>query len=120
MSTERNKSLVNKMPNSNKKENQIINKMKEQEEQKGVRILEINENEDSFMRINRPVQMQKRAEICAELWPNSAPLAQNINLFNLMNGRTKKIAPRAIVCLCRILETTPDGLFEWDKNCKKS
>ena len=71
-------------------------------------------------RFDRPVQMQKRAEICAELWPNSAPLAQNINLFNLMNGRTKKIAPRAIVCLCRILETTPDGLFEWDKNCKKS
>lgn len=71
-------------------------------------------------KFDRPVQMQKRAEICAELWPNSAPLAQNINLFNLMHGRTKKIAPHAIVCLCRILETTPDGLFEWDKNCKKS
>lgn len=67
-------------------------------------------------KFDRPVQMKKRAQIGAALWPNSTPLAQNINLFNLMSGRTKKIAPRDIMSLCRILETTPNTLFGWDEN----
>ena len=37
----------------NKKENEIINQIKEEESKKGVTIFEINENEDSFMKINR-------------------------------------------------------------------
>lgn len=57
--------------------------------------------------------MQKRAEIGAALWPNSTPLAQNINLFNIIHGRTKKVAPKDIVKICHILEVTPNYLFGW-------
>lgn len=65
-------------------------------------------------RFDRKTQMEKRARIGAALWPDSAPLAQNINLFNLVSGRTKKIAPKDIVTICQILETSPNTLFEWD------
>ncbi len=69
-----------------------------------------------LQRFDRKTQMQKRAEIGAALWPNSTPLAQNINLFNLIHGRTKKIAPADIVRICHILETTPNFLFGFGKD----
>ena len=62
----------------------------------------------------RKEQMEKRAAIGKALWPQSAPLAQDINLSNLVKGRTKKISCEDILSICAILGVSPNVLLEWE------
>ena len=64
---------------------------------------------------DRKTQMRKRAQIGEALWPASTPLAREINLYNLIKGRTKKVAPSDIVVICKVLEVTPNTLFSWSE-----
>lgn len=65
-------------------------------------------------KLPRKEQMEKRAAIGKALWPQSAPLAQDINLGNLIKGRTKKIDPEDIRTICAILGVSPNVLLEWE------
>lgn len=52
-----------------------------------------------------------KKEIAARLWDGSSEQAQQVNMTNLVNGTTKKIAPDWVVTICEMCNCSADYLF---------
>lgn len=63
--------------------------------------------------MSRSERKAARAAIGEALWSESTPLAQDMNLANVLKGRTRKVDPDAICAIARILHTDPNTLLGW-------
>lgn len=52
-----------------------------------------------------------KKDIAARLWPESVPVAQQINMTNLCTGVTTRIAPEWVVIICEMTGCSADFLF---------
>lgn len=52
-----------------------------------------------------------KKDIASRLWEGSSESAQQVNMTNLCNGKTKNISPEWVVILCDMLGCTADFLF---------
>ena len=55
-----------------------------------------------------------KKDIAALLFPGVSTAAQQVNMTNLCNGTTKRIAPEWVVVICKMCDCTADYLFEID------
>lgn len=53
----------------------------------------------------------RKKEIAARLFDGVSESAQQVNMTNLCNGKTKRIAPEWVVILCEMLDCSADFLF---------
>jgi DNA-binding Xre family transcriptional regulator len=56
-----------------------------------------------------------KKDVAARLWEGSTESSQQVNMTNLCNGTTKKIAPEWVDILCEMLDCTPNYLFGYEK-----
>ena len=52
-----------------------------------------------------------KKEIAARLWPDSTPVAQQVNMTALCNGNTARIAPEWVTIICEMTGCSADFLF---------
>ena len=52
-----------------------------------------------------------KKDIAARLWPNSTPVAQQVNMTALCNGATASVAPEWIAIICEMTGCTADFLL---------
>lgn len=52
-----------------------------------------------------------KKEIAAQLWPDSTPAAQQVNMSALCQGRTARIAPEWVPIICSMTGCSADFLF---------
>lgn len=52
-----------------------------------------------------------KKDIAARLWPDSAPVAQQVNMTALCNGKTNKINSDWVAIICEMIGCTADFLF---------
>lgn len=52
-----------------------------------------------------------KKQLAADIWPNSRPEAQAVNMTNLCTGVTKKINPEWIIVICRETGCSSDFLL---------
>lgn len=71
-----------------------------------------------MMRIEQAIARAKeqgkkvlKKDIAARLWPDSVPAAQQVNMTNLCNGATARIAPEWINIICEMTGCTADFLL---------
>ncbi len=71
-----------------------------------------------MMRIEQAIARAKeqgkkvlKKDIAARLWPDSVPAAQQVNMTNLCNGVTARIAPEWINIICEMTGCTADFLL---------
>ena len=55
-----------------------------------------------------------KKDVAARLWEGSAESSQQVNMTNLCNGTTQRIAPEWVTVLCEMLDCTPNYLFGYD------
>lgn len=60
-----------------------------------------------MIKINEALQFSKKngkeiqkKDLAKKLWPDSAPLTQEVNMSNLISGKTKTIKPEWIEIIC--------------------
>lgn len=56
-----------------------------------------------------------KKDIAARLFPGVSKSAQQVNMSNLCNGTTKRIAPEWVNIICEMCGCTPNYLFGYDK-----
>lgn len=52
-----------------------------------------------------------KKDIAARLFEGASESAQQVNMTNLCNGKTKRIVPEWVVIICEMLDCTADYLF---------
>lgn len=52
-----------------------------------------------------------KKDIAARLFEGASESAQQVNMTNLCNGKTKRIIPEWVVIICEMLDCTADYLF---------
>lgn len=52
-----------------------------------------------------------KKDIAARLWPDSTPVAQQVNMTALCNGDTIRVVPDWIVIICQMTGCTADFLL---------
>lgn len=52
-----------------------------------------------------------KKDIAARLWPDSTPVAQQVNMTALCNGATARIAPEWVAIICEMTGCTADFLL---------
>ena len=52
-----------------------------------------------------------KKDIAARLWPNSTPVAQQVNMTALCNGKTNRINSDWVAIICEMTGCTADFLF---------
>lgn len=52
-----------------------------------------------------------KKEVAARLWEGRTESAQQVNMTNLCNGTTKRIAPEWVVIICEMCGCSADYLF---------
>lgn len=52
-----------------------------------------------------------KKEIAAALWPDSVESSQMVNMTNLVNGTTARVAPEWIVTICEMTGCSADFLL---------
>ena len=57
-----------------------------------------------------------KKEIAARLWATSNKQTRQVNMTNLLNGRTKKINFEWVIIICTMLDCTADYLFGLQKD----
>ena len=71
-----------------------------------------------MMRIEQAIARAKeqgkkvlKKDIAARLWPDSSPVAQQVNMTALCNGATARINPDWVVIICEMTGCTADFLL---------
>lgn len=71
-----------------------------------------------MMRIEQAIARAKergnkvlKKDIAASLWPDSMPAVQQVNMTNLCNGVTARIAPEWVNIICSMTGCSADFLF---------
>ena len=71
-----------------------------------------------MMRIEQAIARAKeqgkkvlKKDIAARLWPNSTPVAQQVNMTALCNGETARIVPEWVNIICEMTGCTADFLL---------
>lgn len=52
-----------------------------------------------------------KKDIAARLWPDSAPVAQQVNMSSLCSGKTAKVSPEWVSIICKMTGCSADFLF---------
>lgn len=73
--------------------------------------LRINE---AIARANDSGHPVLKKEIAARLFPNVEGGAQQVNMTNLCNGRTKRFTPETVIVICEMCHCTPNYLFGYE------
>ena len=53
----------------------------------------------------------KKIQIAEKLWPKSSRKTQQMNIANLIDGKTKRVDIEWVSILCEVLECNPSFLF---------
>lgn len=71
-----------------------------------------------MMRIEQAIARAKeqgkkvlKKDIAARLWPDSTPVAQQVNMTSLCNGVTTRISPDWVTVICEMTGCSADFLF---------
>lgn len=56
-----------------------------------------------------------KKEIAARIFPGVSESAQQVNMTNLCNGTTKRIAPEWVIIICEMCNCTPNYLFGYEE-----
>lgn len=71
-----------------------------------------------MMRIEQAIARAKekgnkvlKKDIAARLWPDSTPVAQQVNMTALCNGETARIVPEWVNIICEMTGCTADFLL---------
>ena len=62
----------------------------------------------------REKEMKAREDIGKAMWPEATAVQRDVNLHNIMTGRTRRITPNGIKIIASILGVTPNDILEWD------
>lgn len=55
-----------------------------------------------------------KKEVAARLWVGRTAVAQQCNMTNLCNGKTKQIRPEWILVICEMCNCTPNYLLGYE------
>lgn len=69
---------------------------------------------EAFARSEMNGKKVRRKDLAAALFPGVSETAQQVNLTNLINGRTKRIASEWVKIICDMLDCTPNYLFGFE------
>jgi hypothetical protein len=67
---------------------------------------------EAMQKLEQKGKKIKKIQIAEKLWPGSSRKTQQMNIANLIDGKTKRVDIEWIPILCDILECTPSFLFE--------
>ena len=67
--------------------------------------------EQAIARAKEQGKKVKKKDIAARLWPDSTPVAQQVNMTSLCNGVTTRISPDWVPIICEMTGCTADFLF---------
>lgn len=76
-----------------------------------------------MMRIEQAIARAKeqgkkvlKKDVAARLWPDSTPVAQQVNMTSLCNGTTSRISPEWVNIICEMTGCSADFLFGISNN----
>lgn len=67
--------------------------------------------EQAMARAKEQGKKVHKKEIAARLWPNTTEVGQQVNMTNLCNGKTARIAPEWVAIICEMTGVSADFLF---------
>lgn len=67
--------------------------------------------EQALARAKEQGKKVRKKDLAAMLWPDSAPVAQQVNMTGLCSGKTTKINPDWVPIICEMTGCTADFLF---------
>lgn len=77
------------------------------------------------LRLNEVIMMAnikgkniKKKDIAERLYPGMPRQTQQVNMSNLISGRTKRVTPEMVDIICEMCECTPNDLFGFEKTRK--
>ena len=57
--------------------------------------------------------VKSKSDLADKLWPEKSPANKQVSIGRLLSGKYKKYDEETILRLCKILQTTPNYLFNF-------
>ena len=72
--------------------------------------------EEAIARAKQQGNKVLKKDVAARLWPDSTPVAQQVNMTSLCNGTTSRISPEWVNIICEMTGCSADFLFGISNN----
>lgn len=72
--------------------------------------------EEAIARAKQQGKKVLKKDVAARLWPDSTPVAQQVNMTSLCNGTTSRISPDWVNIICEMTGCSADFLFGISNN----
>lgn len=72
--------------------------------------------EEAIARAKQQGKKVLKKDVAARLWPDSTPVAQQVNMTSLCNGTTSRISPEWVNIICEMTGCSADFLFGISNN----
>lgn len=67
--------------------------------------------EQALARAKEQGKKVRKKDLSEKLWPDSAPVAQQVNMTGLCSGKTSRIKPEWVKIICEMTGCTADFLL---------